>query len=108
MCVPISLLLRAILTRKWPVSYQGPRFYENLQDILDQPIKTNGDAVVRIRDIAYVERGFKQLESYARLDGRPAIGIEVTKRIGMNVIETVENVRAIVAEIKKPGRQASP
>ena len=84
---------------RFPIKVPG--LYENLQDILDQPIKTNGDAVVRIRDIAYVERGFKDRESYARLDGRPAIGIEVTKRIGTNVIETVENVRAIVAENQK-------
>lgn len=84
---------------RFPIKVPG--LYENLQDILDQPIKTNGDAVVRVRDIAYVERGFKDRETHARLDGRPAIGIEVTKRIGTNVIETVENVRTIVAETQK-------
>ena len=84
---------------RFPIKVPG--LYENLQDILDQPVKTNGDAVVRVRDIAYVERGFKDRETLARLDGRPAIGIEVTKRIGENVIETVEKVRAIVAETQK-------
>ncbi|MEQ8335380.1 efflux RND transporter permease subunit [Nisaea sp.] len=84
---------------RFPIKVPG--LYENLQDILNQPIKTNGDAVVRVRDVAYVERGFKDREALARLDGRPAIGIEVTKRIGENVIETVEKIRAIVAETQK-------
>jgi len=83
---------------RFPIKVPG--LYENLADILDQPIKTNGDAVVRVRDIAYVQRGFKDRESHARLNGQPAIGIEITKRIGENVIETVENVRKVVAEMQ--------
>ncbi|MEP2185658.1 efflux RND transporter permease subunit, partial [Roseibium sp.] len=48
---------------RFPIKVPG--LYENLQDILDQPIKTNGDAVVRVRDIAHVERGFKDRETHA-------------------------------------------
>lgn len=84
---------------RFPIKVPG--LYESLGDILDQPVKVDGDAVVRVRDVAHVERGFKDRVSYARLDGRPALGIEVTKRIGENVIETVERIRALVAERQK-------
>ena len=80
---------------RFPIKVPG--LYHSVADILDQPIKVNGDAVVRIRDIAVVQQGFKDRDSYARLNGRPAIAIEVTKRTGANVIDTIANVRAVVA-----------
>ncbi len=79
---------------RFPIKVPG--LYETVADILDQPIKTNGDAVVRIRDVASVQRGFKDRETYARVNGQPSIAIEVTKRTGQNVIETIERVRAVV------------
>ena len=81
-------------TGRFPIKVPG--LYENVTDILDQPIKTNGDAVVRIRDVATVQRGFKDRETYARVNGQPSIAIEVTKRTGENVIETIERVRGVV------------
>jgi len=81
---------------RFPIKVPG--LYEGVQDILEQPIKTNGDAVVRIRDIANVQRTFKDRAGYARLDGQPAIGIEVTKRTGANIIDTIADVRSTVAQ----------
>lgn len=83
-------------TGRFPIKVPG--LYETVGDILDQPIKVNGDAVVRIRDVAFVERGFKDRDGYARLDGQPAIAIEVTKRTGTNIIETIAEVRRTVGE----------
>jgi len=79
---------------RFPIKVPG--LYEGLDDILDQPIKTNGDAVVTIADVATVQRGFKDRDTYARFNGQPSIGIEVTKRTGENIIETIALVRAVV------------
>src|SRR3546814_843071 len=84
-------------TGRFPIKVPG--LYDGVEDILDQPIKVNGDAVVRIRDVAYVQRGFKDRDGYARLDGAPAIAIEVTKRTGANIIATIADARRVVAEI---------
>ena len=86
-------------TGRFPVKLPG--LYETIDDILDQPIKVNGDAVVRIRDIGVVQRSFKDRARYARLNGQPAIGIDVSKRIGANIIQTIERVRAVVSEESK-------
>ncbi|WP_028793028.1 efflux RND transporter permease subunit [Thalassobaculum salexigens] len=85
-------------TGRFPIKVPG--LYEDVLDILDQPLKSNGDAVVRIRDIGTVQRSFKDRETYARLNGQPAIALEVSKRAGENVIETIEYVRAVVNEAK--------
>jgi multidrug efflux pump len=73
-----------------------PGLFENLDDILNMPLKVSGDAVVRVRDIGEVRRTFKDRETYARVNGRPAVALEVSKRTGENVIDTIEQVRALV------------
>jgi multidrug efflux pump len=73
-----------------------PGLFESIGDILDMPLKAEGDAVVTIRDIATVRRTFKDRETYARVNGQPAIALEVSKRTGENIIETIGQVRAVV------------
>lgn len=78
-----------------------PGVFEEPGDVLNLPLKTNGDRVVRFRDVATVRRTFKDATSFARINGHQAIGLEVVKRAGENVIETVDAVRAVVAEEQK-------
>jgi multidrug efflux pump len=73
-----------------------PGVFETFEDLMNLPIKTDGEAVVRIGDIATVRSTFKDPESFARVDGRPALALEVSKRIGANIIDTVADVRAVV------------
>ncbi|MFQ5775241.1 MAG: efflux RND transporter permease subunit [Kiloniellaceae bacterium] len=73
-----------------------PGLFESLQDINDMPVKVNGDAVVRFGDIGVLRPTFKDPEGFARINGKPAIAIEVSKRTGENIIETIETVRAAV------------
>ncbi|MEM7225449.1 MAG: efflux RND transporter permease subunit [Pseudomonadota bacterium] len=73
-----------------------PGLFENADDILEMPVKVAGDAVVRFRDIAQLRRAFKDPEGFARINGRPAVALEVTKRTGENIIETISRTRAVV------------
>ena len=73
-----------------------PGLFEGSEDILDMPVKVNGDAVVRFRDIGVLRPTFKDPEGFARINGQPAIALEVSKRTGENIIETIEEVRALV------------
>ncbi|MEL7185325.1 MAG: efflux RND transporter permease subunit, partial [Pseudomonadota bacterium] len=50
------------------------------------------------KDIADVRRTYKDAESVARLNGKPAIAIEVVQRSGANVIDTIATVKATIAE----------
>lgn len=62
-----------------------PGVIENAEDVLELPMKVSGDRVVHFRDIATVRRTFKDAESYARLNGEPAVGMEVVQRTGANI-----------------------
>ena len=75
-----------------------PGLFENIVDIMRVPVKVDGDAVVHLGDIAEVRRTFKDPTSFARVDGNTAVTLEVSKRSGENIIETIEAVRKVVAE----------
>jgi len=75
-----------------------PGVIESPEDVLDLPMKVDGEKVVRFRDIAEVRRTFKDPESYARLNGEPAVGIRVVQRNGSNILKVVTAAKAVVAE----------
>ncbi len=75
-----------------------PGLLENVDDIMSLPLKAEGGAVVQLRDIASIRKTFKDATGYARVNGEPALVLEVTKRTGTNIIETVEQVKALIAE----------
>jgi multidrug efflux pump len=77
-------------------SVKVPGLFQTAKDVLDLPIRATADGVVRVRDLAEVRSSFKDVKSIARLNGQPAVVLEVKKRIGENVIETIESVRAAV------------
>jgi multidrug efflux pump len=74
-----------------------PGVFENLDDLLNLPIKTEGDRTVTFGDVASVRRTFKDPQGYARLDGEPAVALEISKRIGSNIVDVVDSVRRTVA-----------
>ena len=84
---------------RFPVKVPG--VFESPQDVLDLPIKAVGDRIVHFKDIAEVRRTYKDAESYARLNGKPALAIEVVQRGGANLIEAIEQVMAIIEEERR-------
>ncbi len=73
-----------------------PGLFETPQDILDMPVKVREDAVVQFRDIGFIRKTFKDAQSVARINGQPAVALEISKRTGRNIIETIEKVHALV------------
>ncbi len=77
-----------------------PALIETPQDILDIPLAASNAAAVTLGDVATVLPTFKDATSITRVNGRPAVTIEVSKRSGANLIETVDGVKAAVAAMK--------
>ncbi|MBS9722246.1 efflux RND transporter permease subunit [Tianweitania sp. BSSL-BM11] len=77
-----------------------PSLIETPEDVANLPIVAGPNAVVRASDLATVRSTFKDAETITRLDGKPAIAIEVKKRTGTNLIETVDKVKAVADAFK--------
>lgn len=75
-----------------------PGVVENIDDVFSMPVKVVGDSVITFQDVATISRTFKDPSGFARVDGQPALALEISKRIGANIIETNQAVRDLVAE----------
>ena len=88
-------------TGKGRFAIKVPGLFENAKDVLDLPIKSVGDGVITLADITTVRRTFRDATSYARINGQPGVTLEIKKRLGENVIATIDEVRALVTERAK-------
>jgi len=78
-----------------------PGVIENASDLLSLPIRSTPNSTIRLSDVAQVHRTFEDPTSYSRVNGRPALTLEVSKRIGSNIIANNELVRALVDKAAK-------
>ncbi len=77
-----------------------PGLIENIDDILAMPVKVAGSKVVHFSDIAFIQRAYKAARSRVRINGKPALALEISKRLGSNLIETLDQVKIMVAKEK--------
>lgn len=78
-----------------------PSLLETAEDVANLPLIATDTATVRVRDVATIRPTYKDPETVTRLDGAPAVAIEVSKRTGANLIATVDAVKEIAAEFQK-------
>jgi multidrug efflux pump len=83
-----------------------PSLFEKPQDITKVPVIASSTAAVTLLDIAQIKPTFKDAISITRVNGRPAMTVEVSKRTGANLIETVDAVKYIVAQLQKQWPEA--
>ena len=74
--------------------------YGSAEEISNTIIKSPTGSSIYLRDIASVVDGFKEQESYARLNGKNVITLNVKKRSGQNLIEASDKIREIITEMK--------
>ena len=72
--------------------------FEDPSVIEDLVVTTVDGRAVYVRDLATVEFGFAERETFARLDGAPVVTLDIVKRSGENIIETAEAVKVAIAE----------
>ena len=73
-----------------------PGVIEDIDDLINMPIKANDGTSIKFGDVAVVRRAFRQAEGWSRVNGEPAIVLDVRKRVGSNIIDVVESARAVL------------
>ncbi len=63
-------------------------------------IATRNGYPVRVRDVARVEDGMADEESLARVDGKPAVVLQVRKQSGTNTIAVIERIKERVETLR--------
>jgi multidrug efflux pump len=90
-----------IETGKGSFQVKVPGVIATAQDVLNLPIRATADSTIRLQDVAQVHRTFVDPYSYARMNGKPTMGIEIKKRVGTNLIETNQKVKEAVTKAMK-------
>jgi len=78
-----------------------PGLITTAEDVYSLPIKADGDNVVTFGDVATITRTFQDATEYAHVNGQQAITLGVIKKLGTNVIDISDKVRAVTTEFTK-------
>ncbi|MBL0098081.1 MAG: efflux RND transporter permease subunit [Bacteroidetes bacterium] len=71
--------------------------FKDISQVRNIIIAGASGAAVYLKDIADVRDTYKEQESFARLDGKNVITLNVVKRTGYNLIEATDKIKDIVA-----------
>lgn len=83
----------ALDTGQGRFSIKVPSIIEDARDVFQIPVKTVGDTVVTIGDVATVRRTFKDRESFARVNGQRSITLGLNKRSTANMLSAIEKAK---------------
>ncbi len=81
--------------------FKVPGVIEDMEDIMSLPVKIVGDTVVTFEDVVFIRHAFKDPASFARVAGESAVIIEISKRLGTNIIDTIKEVRELTLSEKE-------
>ncbi|MDQ2089190.1 efflux RND transporter permease subunit [Marimonas arenosa] len=79
-------------------SVKIPSSFDEPQDVYSLPVKTNGDRVITLGDLADIRLTFEDRTSTARFNGETTVALQVVKRKGFNLLDMAEEVRQVVAK----------
>ncbi|GFZ77381.1 multidrug resistance protein [Rickettsiales bacterium] len=87
----------SIVNKSGEYAVKIPGLITDIKDVLNMPVKSRGDAVVKFSDIAQINLAYEDPESFARINGKPALVLEVSKRTGTNLIKTIDKIKQKVS-----------
>jgi multidrug efflux pump len=73
---------------------------KNATDIANIIVRNTSGAPIYLKDVATIKDTVKDNESYARLDGKNVLTLNIIKRNGENLIATSDAVKKVVEEAK--------
>lgn len=74
--------------------------FKTAYDIEKVVLRNGQGRTIYLKDIAVIKDTIKDRESYARLDGKNVVTLNIIKRSGENLIETSDEVKKAVDEMK--------
>lgn len=75
--------------------------FQDVEEIRDLAVARVGNAVVRVRDIATVDRTHAEREVVTQLNGREAVEVAIYREAGANIVDVSRRVREAVLGSKE-------
>lgn len=84
--------------RQYGIRYVGRYSEEELSNLI---LDWRDERPVRLGDVAQIKIGPPKKTSYAFQNGNPAIGMQIMREAGANVLDTVEEVNRVIEDLNK-------
>ncbi|MCR9069650.1 MAG: efflux RND transporter permease subunit [Rhodobacteraceae bacterium] len=81
------------------IAVKIPSSFDTPEDVYNLAITVNGDRVVTLGELADIRLTYEDLSGTARFNGEPTVALQVVKRQGFNIIDTVALVQETVDEV---------
>lgn len=90
------------------VSQDGKQFlvrtpgeFKSLDQISSVVVTTQRGVPVYVSDVATVQDGFQDVDTYSRVDGKDSIAMSILKQSGSNTVSVADNVKAEISLLGK-------
>ncbi|WP_224814852.1 efflux RND transporter permease subunit [Hasllibacter sp. MH4015] len=87
-------------TESGSISITIPSSFDNAQDVYNLAITVNGDRVVTLGELADIRLTYQDRSGTARFNGETTVALQVVKRQGFNIIDTVALIREEVDRVQ--------
>jgi len=74
--------------------------FKTTREIENIIVKSESGNIVYLKDVAEVVNGYEERESYARLDKKPVVSLNVIKKSGENLLVATDKIMEILDEAK--------
>lgn len=74
--------------------------FADIETIRNIVVQSSSGALVKLGDIAEVTDGFEEQASFARLDGKNVITLNVIKKNGANLLDASDQIKEIIDDLK--------
>ena len=85
------------------VQVRVPGEFRLASDLRDLVVVQRDNRPVYLRDIATVIDTYKDLSTISRINGEPAVSVEIFKRAGENSVTLIDQVKALIDPERLPG-----
>lgn len=70
--------------------------FKNVETVKNLIVGASGGGLVYLKDVAEVKMGFKDQESFARLNGQNVLTLNVIKKSGQNLLDASDKIKTII------------
>ncbi|HNO29108.1 MAG TPA: efflux RND transporter permease subunit [Chitinophagales bacterium] len=74
--------------------------FDKIEQIQNLTINNANNYPIYLKDVAQIKDDFKEQESFARLDNKKVITLNVIKKSGENLIEASDNINTLLDDVK--------
>ena len=73
----------------------------NMDDIMNIPLHSSNGGVIYLKDVAEILYTYRDPVTAARVNGKEAIAIEISKKVGVDITQITKDIKSVVSNLQE-------